>query len=347
MTASFALSNQVVSAFAVSNTTQSSSQTVNVSAFSFAGAGGVSVGASNGSIVISGATGGGGAAFSAGASNIGNTAGNTGTVSNQIVFAGVNATMSQSTAAGGATLSVSVPATSSLSGTGAVSISTNGSTISIGVPGGTLSKYEWPPTAGMQISSSQQTNSVYSIQQLSVLHPISFSRVDVPLIMSANTAATSNTAAVALSAMMVLYTRTGSTFNPIVGASASSTFSWASSTSNFSQITGARQLSFGLATVLTPGEYWAGFYMSTTSGISTGANTTALNATFSIYAGSVMTDLLPSDFNAAPAASSNRVTVGIITSVPTNTSQSLQQTQMALTGTAAFRANVPLLYRNY
>ena len=57
------------------------------------------------------AGGGGGAAFSAGVSTLGNTLGNTGTVSNQIVFAGgANVTLSQSTAAGGATITISAAA---------------------------------------------------------------------------------------------------------------------------------------------------------------------------------------------------------------------------------------------
>ena len=66
-----------------------------------------STNAGGATITISAAAGG-GAAFSAGASNLGNTLGNTGTVSNQIVFAGGNnITLSQSTNAGGATLTVS------------------------------------------------------------------------------------------------------------------------------------------------------------------------------------------------------------------------------------------------
>lgn len=55
---------------------------------------------------------GGGAAFSGGVSTGGNTLGSTGTVSNQIVFAGGNnITLSQSTGAGGATVTISGPNT--------------------------------------------------------------------------------------------------------------------------------------------------------------------------------------------------------------------------------------------
>ena len=56
ITASYSQSNQQLSLYAVSNTTQSSSMTVNASSINFAGAGIASVGATNGSVVISAST---------------------------------------------------------------------------------------------------------------------------------------------------------------------------------------------------------------------------------------------------------------------------------------------------
>ena len=79
--------------------------------------------------------GGGGGGFSAGASTGGNTAGDTGITGTRMVFVGTGpVSLSQATAAAGGTLSINAPATSSLSATGQVQISTNASTISIGVP---------------------------------------------------------------------------------------------------------------------------------------------------------------------------------------------------------------------
>lgn len=128
-------------AYAVSNTTQGTSGSFDLRSVSFHGAGGVSVGVSNGSIVVSGATGGGGGGtFSAGVSNVGNTAGATGLTGTQMVFVGTGPiSLSQTTGANGGTISINAPATSSLSATGLLSISTNGSTISIGA--GPLSFY--------------------------------------------------------------------------------------------------------------------------------------------------------------------------------------------------------------
>lgn len=59
-------------------------------------------------VVIVGGAGGAGGSFSAGLSNLGNTSGTSGTVSNQLVLAGGNnVTLSQSTDAGGATVTIS------------------------------------------------------------------------------------------------------------------------------------------------------------------------------------------------------------------------------------------------
>lgn len=118
-----------LSAYAVSNTTQSTSGTVAGSAFSFAGAGGVSVGISNGSVVISGGAGGGGSVLSMYA--LGNTTQNSSTTLNQSALS-FNALGAMTWGYSNGSIQVSAPATSSISGTGLVSISVNGSTISIG-----------------------------------------------------------------------------------------------------------------------------------------------------------------------------------------------------------------------
>jgi hypothetical protein len=60
LTASVSQSNQVMSVYAVSNTTSNTSGTINATAMSFKGMGGVSVGVSGGSVIVSGITGGGG-----------------------------------------------------------------------------------------------------------------------------------------------------------------------------------------------------------------------------------------------------------------------------------------------
>lgn len=126
------------SMFAASNTTLGISGTQSIGSLVLAGAGNVSVGVSNGSYVISGAGGGGGGGVNFGVSTAGNTAGATGTVStgNVVLVGSGPISLSQATGAAGsaATITINAPATSSISGTGQVSVAVAGNTISLGVP---------------------------------------------------------------------------------------------------------------------------------------------------------------------------------------------------------------------
>lgn len=86
---------------------------------------------SNGALlVLTGAGGGGGTTFSAGVSTGGNTFGNTGTISNQIVFVGINGvSLSQSTVGGGsATITISGITQSSQPAINAFGVSDTGNT---------------------------------------------------------------------------------------------------------------------------------------------------------------------------------------------------------------------------
>lgn len=94
-------------AYALSNTTQSTTGTMPLSSLQFAGAGLVSVGISNGSVVISGPNTTTFAPYSVGFSTLGNTAGNTGFGTDQVVLVGgANITLSGSTNAGSQTISI-------------------------------------------------------------------------------------------------------------------------------------------------------------------------------------------------------------------------------------------------
>lgn len=124
-----AQTNQTLGLFATGNTTQNSSTTLDARSLTFQGTGGASIGYSNGSIVISGATGGGGGGVAVGNSQAIFTSGSVYLSEN-----GGAITISTASNAGSKSLNFSVPQTSSLSGTGVISISTNGGTISIGAP---------------------------------------------------------------------------------------------------------------------------------------------------------------------------------------------------------------------
>lgn len=119
-------SNQTMGFYATGNTTQSSSTTLDARSLTFNGLGGVSVGYSNGSVQISGATGGGGGGIALANSQTTFTSGTA-----NLIEGGGAITIASTT---GQSFKVSVPVVSSLSVTGALSLSTNGNTISVGAP---------------------------------------------------------------------------------------------------------------------------------------------------------------------------------------------------------------------
>lgn len=161
-----AQTNQTLGLYAVSNTTgQSSSSTFDARTISFHGAGIASVGYSGGSVVISVPAGGGGGdgVVSLGMSTEGNTAGTTGLVSSgRAIFVGSGPiSLSQSVNGQSLTLSINGPATSSIVGTNGISISTAGSTISVGLSPNYSASFFEPEIYGGTVSGTQANGTVY------------------------------------------------------------------------------------------------------------------------------------------------------------------------------------------
>jgi hypothetical protein len=155
-----AQSNQTVGLYGLGNTTQNSSTTLDARSLSFNGLGELTVGFSNGSIQLSAPP------SSIGVSNIGNTAGNTGTYSGQVVFAGGNnVTLSVGTAAGGAqtvTISAAAGAGAAISAAGSSQnagtiVFSNSNNISFGMNGSTV-------TASASAQSNQSMGVYFSSQ---------------------------------------------------------------------------------------------------------------------------------------------------------------------------------------
>lgn len=107
-------------------------------------------------LVLTGAGAGGGTTFSAGLSTLGNTAGNTGTVSNQVVFAGINGiTLSGSTVGGGsATITISGITQSLQPAVNALGVSDTGNTAG---NTGTSSGITWVLAGSNALTLSQST----------------------------------------------------------------------------------------------------------------------------------------------------------------------------------------------
>ena len=261
-----------INAFATSNTTQSSTGVLSTASMIFAGAGGVSVGISNGSVVISGGAGGGGA-FSAGISTQGNTAGTTGFIGSQIQFVGSGPmSLSQSVNGQSATLSIIGPATSSLSATGIVSISVNASTISIGAPlGGGITLEGFMPAGLMDALwvTTVAGQSTVMVEPMDVPLAFKFDRILQPIFM---TATSNSSGSHTLSFHVGIFTRNGSTLSLLSSTSTTYALTHSGTAGSYSRWSGLRFMSIPWTGTLTAGNYWMAFLSRTTTAGAGGAS---------------------------------------------------------------------------
>jgi len=156
-----------------------------------------------------------------------------------------------------------------------------------------------------------------------------------------------NTANLLISSGLVLYSRNGSTLSPIAGAFGSTTYTWASNSSNYSSLTGGKNISFPIGTSLSAGEYWVGFQLSTNNNSSIGTATTQLSNTIYLPYGVIDVVDQYGDFGNTYGASQNLSTMGVFSNSITATNQTLAMAALTATGTALQGANFPVIFRNY
>lgn len=168
----------------------------------------------------------------------------------------------------GSGVMVSVPATSSLSATGLLSISVNASTISIGVPGTTNSV--WAPYWASQ-SPVQIGNGSIQVFPANMDRNFTASRVDISASVSGSSFAAS-TYAGTVSAFVGIYTRNASTLS--LASSGSQSFSFSNtSNNNLSVFTGLNNLSIPINVNGAPQDAWLAVMTQTAT-----ANTNAWTA---------------------------------------------------------------------
>jgi len=160
-------------------------------------------------------------------------------------------------------IQLSAPATSSLSATGAVSISTNGSTISIGAPAA-FTKSHYEPFAQAVAVAGQQGQATLHV------HPVPGDAMNLQfdrVMFDVNwTNATNSTGSATISMWAGIYTRNASTLSLVGSASRSIGLTFSGTGGNQSLQAGGRQLSMGWTTTLTQNDYWMGIVYRTTSG---------------------------------------------------------------------------------
>jgi len=229
----------------------------------FSNANNVTFGTSAGSIITASVAAP-GAAAEANAINLlgANTAGNTTATGSTIGWSGVNLTLSGTNAS---QVVVSAPATSSLSATGILSISTNGSTISIGAAAGTATMWQ-PFNEGVNVLG-QQGQATMQIVPLptptpAALGELHVDRLVVPLYWSNSS---NSTGTVTLSLSFGLYTKTASTLSLAMSTSYSTAWTF-SGTASSATYNGIRLHTIPWTTTIDDGRYYVAQWIRTTTG---------------------------------------------------------------------------------
>jgi hypothetical protein len=230
----------------------------------FSNSNGVSFGLNGSTITASAAGGGGGVAIAASNSTF---------TSGTVVMSAAGGALTISNGAQSALFSV--PQTSSLSATGGISISTNGSTISIGYAGTTESGYN--PYADLPIVISQLGQGSLLLDP-NLVPTFQYDRVLLPIF---NTNTNNSSGSHSLTFAVGLYTRNASTLSLLGSTSASTAVTHSGTQGSYSLFSGMRHFSIGSTRTVTAGRYWMAFASSTSSAGADGSYSNALEAVYS------------------------------------------------------------------
>lgn len=198
-------------------------------------------------------------AFQAGVSTGGNTAGDTGVTGTRLVLVGSSpVSLSQATGANGGTVTINAPATSSLVGTNGVSVSTNGSTISVmQVTQSSFSPYDEAP-----LVTGQQGQGTIHLAPFRAPN-LQFDRIALGIQVSN---ATNSSGSFTLSQWVGIYTKNASTLSLVSSTSISTNFSGSGTAGSYGSYGGPRNLTIPWTMTLTGSDYWMAINMRTTSG---------------------------------------------------------------------------------
>jgi hypothetical protein len=217
---------------------------------------------------------------------------------------------------------LSVPATSSIVGTLGVSISTNGSTIS--VMGGVHSGYA-PYDEGVKVAG-QQGQATLHLQPLQ-LPNFQFDRLILEVHRSN---ATNSSGSATISHWVGIYTQNVSTLSLLQSTSTSNNVSFHGTVSSWSLHGGPRLLTIPWTSTLQGGNYWVGIVSRTTSG--------GANCSFSQYLISDINSDFSGIFNAASnATAQRRLGLGVYTATTAGMPNSIGFSQINGTASNALR----------
>jgi hypothetical protein len=263
-----------------------------------------STGANGATVSIYGTSGGGGGGGTLSMYGLGNTTQNSSTSLDQRSVS-LNGLGGVSVGYSNGSVQLSAPATSSLSATGGLSISTNGSTISVGFAP-KLSRWEYPNDVFAALNTAVP-NSSLSVQPMYVPFNVTGTAMKIGGSMTVGTFTSNTTGSINISLWMGIYTLSGSSLSLASSGSANNGFTWRN-TGNSSQYAssylGMREMTVPINVNMTPGQYWVAAAMATATTVTSGFSYTLYGNTLMNTNGAALT-IAPMGVNTTGGSSTN------------------------------------------
>jgi hypothetical protein len=317
----------------------------NFTTINFSNANNVTFGTSAGGIITASVAAPGAAAENNWVNLLGaNTTGNTTASGSTIGYSGINLTLSGTN---NSVINISAPAVSSLVGVGGISISTNGSTISIS---NSPVSQRWQYPQGALSALSAFGNGSFSINRMDAVNNVTATRLDMPVLLSIASSATANTFGFAMTVFAAIYTKNGSTLSSLSSGSQTLAFTVASNTAGSTQMLGGaiRPVSVPMNINMTDGEYYVGYGISTNT-VSSGTATTANGVTISAMGGLGYSSAIGwvGDFTATTNTSTGMLGgMGVYSAAISTVPPAVSLSAINQTGSYYSRANIGVVFRN-
>jgi hypothetical protein len=263
-------------------------------------------------------------------------------------------------------IDLSAPSVSTISGINGISVSVNGSTISVsGIltsiagangltvssAGSTISVQEIPlsrwivPDAYALTPVSAPVNASASFQYINVQNVISGSRIDLLMAHQGTSSAANTTGGFIYSAYAAIYTVNGSSLSSLSSGSTQTTYTYNSNTAGNTWLTQSNiiPISVPVNFNMTGGEYIIGFNFITA------ATGSAFGQTWSVMGGNDLQSALNyAELGSASAASVNLIKgKGVYSAASTGLAAAYSLSGIVQTGSSLSQANVALVFRNF
>jgi trimeric autotransporter adhesin len=178
--------------------------------------------------------------------------------------------------------------------------------------------------------------------------PVTATRLDILMQISAGSSATTNTCAVAFSQYAIIYTKNVSTLSSLSSGSTQTTYTFASNTAGATYLSQGAiyPISVPINVNMAPGEYFVGVnFVTATSSI--GLSTTNNGFTYSILgANDIQTASNYAEFAATATSTNLWGGMGIYSAATTGVVTRLSLNAVNQTGSALSAANIALVFRN-